>query len=74
MIEADSLGTPGLYTRVYTGLLNVGVETQMVLKGSSHGVEGDTALVSPTWNVLSAPTSSTAAIMSPTALDFSSEL
>jgi hypothetical protein len=77
MIEADTVGNPnytGLYTRIYTGLLNVGVETQMVLKGSSHGVEGDTVLVSPTWDVLSAPTNSTAAVMSPTALDFASEL
>ena len=72
MVEADTVGNPnylGIFTRSYTGLLNVGVETQMVLKGSS-----DTTLVSPTWNVLSAPTNSTAAIMSVTAVDTATEL
>ncbi len=52
-IKADTLDNPGyigILDRVYSGLLNVGVETQMVLKGSS-----DTTLISPTWNVASVP-------------------
>ena len=52
-VKADTVGDPnyiGILDRVYSGLLNVGVETQMVLKGSS-----DTTLISPTWNVASVP-------------------
>lgn len=54
MVKFDSLG---VYTRVYSGLLNAGVGTQMVLKGSS-----DTTLAAPTWTVSQAPGGSAAAI------------
>jgi hypothetical protein len=52
-IKADTVGNAnyiGILDLVYSGLLNVGVGTQMVLKGSS-----DSTLVSPTWNVASVP-------------------
>ncbi|MBN1409133.1 MAG: T9SS type A sorting domain-containing protein [Calditrichaceae bacterium] len=52
-IKADTVGNEnyiGILNRVYSGLLNVGVGAQMVLKGAS-----DTTLVTPTWNVASVP-------------------
>jgi len=71
-IKADTVGNPGyigLLDRVYSGLLNVGVETQMVLKGTS-----DMALVSHSWNVLSAPEGSVAAIMNDMVIDTSTQM
>ncbi|MCP4412243.1 MAG: hypothetical protein GY808_06705, partial [Gammaproteobacteria bacterium] len=43
--DADS-DTTDIFDRAYNGLLNVGVETQMYLKGGS-----DTTLAGPSWTV-----------------------
>jgi hypothetical protein len=72
MVVADTVGNPnylGIFGRVSTGLLNVGVETQMVLKGTS-----DQMLAGATWNVTQAPDGSTAGVMNVTAIDTSTEL
>ena len=71
-IKADTVGNVdyiGLLDRVYTGLLNVGVEQKMVLTGTS-----DVALAGATWNVLEAPTNSTASVMHVTEMDSASQM
>ncbi|MBD3223442.1 MAG: T9SS type A sorting domain-containing protein [Caldithrix sp.] len=71
-IKADTVGNDnyvGILDRVYSGLLNVGVETEMVLKGMS-----DMALVSPTWTVLEAPTNSMATVTTQTNVDTSTQM
>lgn len=59
-----------LFDRAYNGLLNVGVETQMYLKGSVSGGK----LTAPTWTVTQAPTGSAAAITKTVALDTASQV
>jgi len=71
-IKADTVGNPGyigLLDRVYTGLLNVGVEKKMVLKGTS-----DTTLIAAIWTVLNAPDGSIATIMNETVVDTATQL
>jgi nitrate/TMAO reductase-like tetraheme cytochrome c subunit len=58
MVEKDTLKS--IYTRTFSGLLNVGVGTQMLLKGSS-----DTILTNPTWTVIIKPEGSAATFGSP---------
>ena len=47
-----------IFDRAYNGLLNVGVETQMYLKGAFE----DSVLTSPEWTVVDQPTGSNAVI------------
>ncbi len=53
--KADTVGNPnyiGIFNRTYSGLLNVGVQTQMYLKGTVTGG----SFASPTWTVFQKPT------------------
>ena len=71
-IKADTVGNPahvGILDRVYSGLLNVGVEQKMVLKGTS-----DTTLFAASWAVLSAPDGSVATILNETVVDSATQL
>jgi hypothetical protein len=71
-IKADTTGNPhylGVLDRVYSGLLNVGVETKMVLKGSK-----DSTLVTPSWSVTSSPDGSTAMIGDITEVDTATQV
>ncbi len=52
------LDTTDIYDMSFSGLQNVGVGTKVFLKGSTSDSAG---LATPTWNLLSVPTSSTAA-------------
>ena len=56
--------------RAYNGLLNVGIETQMYLKGVLNGA----ALSGPTWTVLEAPTGSGATLSTPVEVDTSTQI
>ncbi len=71
-IKADTVGDPGyigIFDRVYSGLLNVGVETKMFFRGSS-----DMQLASGTWSVLEAPDGSAATFINETVVDTSTEM
>lgn len=71
-VKADTVGNPnyvGLFDRPFSGLANVGVETQMYLKGYKT-----TALSSPAWAVTQQPTGSVAAIGTPVAVDTSTHV
>ena len=46
--DADANQTD-IFDRAYTGLLNIGVQTQMYFKGSVEGA----GAVTPTWTVIS---------------------
>lgn len=66
-VKADTVGNPnyvGLFNRPYSGLLNVGVQTQMYLKGSMEGG----SLSAPTWTVTQKPATSAAAVGTPVAM------
>ena len=67
--EAD-MNPNDIFDRAYNGLLNVGVHTQMYLKGSMTGG----ALSSPTWTVTQAPTGSVAAITTTVMLDSATQV
>ena len=56
--------------RAYNGLLNVGVETQMYLKGSLSGA----ALSGAGWAILEAPSSSTATLSTTIEVDTSTQI
>ncbi len=56
--RGTTLDTTGFFDRAYNGLLNVGVETQVYLKGRKIGEKLD----APAWTVLSSPTGSAALI------------
>jgi len=71
-VKADTLGDPeyvGLFDRTFSGLLNVGVETQMYLKGTLMGG----TLASPTWTVTQQPTGSAAVAGTPVTKDTSTQ-
>ena len=71
-VKADTVGNPdyvGLFDHPYSGLLNVGVETKMYLKGSSGA-----SLVAPTWTVLQQPAGSAAAVGVPVDVDTSTQV
>ncbi|UCE04991.1 MAG: hypothetical protein JSW07_15390, partial [bacterium] len=59
-----------IFDRAYNGLLNVGVETQMYLKGTLSGA----SLSSPSWSVTSAPTGSAADITTAVDVDTSTQI
>ena len=59
----------GILDRAFNGLLNVGIETQMYLRGMS----GE-SLTAPTWTVLKAPAGSAAAITTTANLDENSQV
>lgn len=59
-----------LFDRAYNGLLNVGVETQMYLKGSISSGK----LTTPTWSIAKAPTGSVAAITKTVDLDSATQV
>ena len=55
-VARDTLVVPQYFDRAYNGLMNVGNETKVYLKG-----ESDVTLSSPMWSILIAPGGSTAA-------------
>ncbi|MBN2089441.1 T9SS type A sorting domain-containing protein [candidate division KSB1 bacterium] len=67
MVKHD---TTKFFDRTATGLLNVGVESQMYLKGMIAGGK----LTSPTWKVAAAPTGSVASITKTVTVDTSTQL
>lgn len=72
-VKADTLGNEnflGIFSHRFSGLLNVGVETRMYLKGSN----ADTVLTAPTWSILSAPNGSVAGIDTVVNIDESSQI
>jgi len=72
-VKADTVGNPdylGILDRPYNGLLNVGVETQMYLKGMLSGA----TLTSPAWTVANAPEGSAAAIGTVVEVDTSTQI
>lgn len=71
-VKADTVGNPnyiGIFDRTFSGLLNVGVETQMYLRGIMEGA----ALVNPTWTVIQKPAGSAAVTGSPVQKDTSTQ-
>jgi hypothetical protein len=67
-VKADTVGNPdyvGLFNRTFNGLLNVGVQTQMYLKGTLVGG----TLTNPTWTVIQQPSGSAAAFGVPVTKD-----
>ncbi len=72
-VKADTVGDPhyvGLFDRPFSGLANVGVETQMYLKGSLPGGR----LSNPTFTVTEFPTGSVAAVGVPVDIDSSAQI
>ncbi len=70
-MKADTLGDAdyvGIFDRTYSGILNVGVETQTYLKGMS-----DVQLVAPTWTVVTKPNNSNADIAKTADVDTSTQ-
>jgi hypothetical protein len=61
--------TDDIFDRTYNGLLNVGVETKMYLKGTVSG-----ATLAPTWTVTTKPATSTAAITTTVNMDATSQV
>jgi hypothetical protein len=59
-----------IFNRAYNGLLNVGVQTQMYLKGTMVGGK----LTSPTWTVTQAPTGSAATITTTVMIDTATQV
>jgi len=74
-VEADTVGVPaprtylGILDRPYNGLLNVGVETKMFLKGHFK----DSTLTSLVWSV-AGPTGSDADVSTPVEVDSATEV
>lgn len=71
-VKADTVGNPayvGLFDRPFSGLANVGVETQMYLKGYKTS-----ALSNPTWAVTQQPNGSAATVGTPVAVDTSTHI
>ncbi len=73
MIKADTLGAPdylGILDRVSSGLLNVGVETKVYLKG----MRTDKPLTGAAWNIAEAPAGSAAEISQTADMDASTQI
>jgi len=71
-VLADTVGNPhylGILDRVYSAMLNVGVETQMYFKGTKS-----TQLLSPAWTVKSAPAGSAASVTVTVNVDTSNQV
>ena len=73
MVKADTLGNPnylGVLDRTSTGLLNVGVESKVYLKGMRNGA----MLSSPMWEIAESPDGSAAAISDVAVVDTSTQI
>ncbi|HEX9975302.1 MAG TPA: T9SS type A sorting domain-containing protein [bacterium] len=71
-VIADTVGNPnyvGIFNRTFSGLLTVGVQTQMYLKGTITGG----SFASPTWSVTQKPAGSAAVVGNPVIKDVSTE-
>jgi hypothetical protein len=73
MVKADTVGNPdylGILDRTSTGLLNVGVETKVYLKGKRSG----SMLTAATWSIAESPAGSAAAITETAEMDTSTQI